>query len=63
MHTEDLAALDDITEDTVLSELKERSNHGSCYTFVGDILLFLNPNEEQNIYGLEVRALMCVIYF
>lgn len=60
MHTEDLAALEDITEDTVLCELKERTTHGSCYTFVGDTLLFLNPNEDQDIYGIEVRAIVYI---
>uniref|UniRef100_A0A1B6LPF4 Neither inactivation nor afterpotential protein C n=1 Tax=Graphocephala atropunctata TaxID=36148 RepID=A0A1B6LPF4_9HEMI len=56
MHTEDLAALEDITEDTVLCELQERNKHNTNYTFVGDILLFLNPNAEQDIYNLEMQT-------
>ncbi|XP_054282333.1 neither inactivation nor afterpotential protein C isoform X3 [Macrosteles quadrilineatus] len=53
MHVEDLAALEDITEDTVLSELQERTKEGHCYSFIGDVLLFLNPNSEQDIYSFE----------
>lgn len=59
MHTEDLAALEDVTEDTVLYELQERNKKGQNYTFIGDILLFLNPNVEQDIYGLEVSTSVC----
>lgn len=51
---EDLAALEEITEDTIVNELFERHMSGSHYTFIGDVLLFLNPNEELNIYGPEV---------
>ncbi|CAG2061376.1 unnamed protein product, partial [Timema podura] len=53
MHTEDLAALDQITEDTILVELHERLKQGHSHTFVGDVLLVINPNEEQDIYGLK----------
>lgn len=56
MRVEDLAALEPITEEAVLSELQERLRRGHCYTFVGDVLLLLNPNEQQNIYGPEVNS-------
>lgn len=62
MHTEDLASLEDITEDTVLCELQERYNHGNTYSFVGDVLLYLNPNKEQDIYSLEVHAICSIIF-
>ncbi|XP_025994439.1 neither inactivation nor afterpotential protein C isoform X2 [Solenopsis invicta] len=51
MLTEDLAALDIITEDIILNELRERLERGEYHTFIGDILLVLNPNEEHDIYG------------
>ncbi|XP_071448821.1 neither inactivation nor afterpotential protein C isoform X2 [Hetaerina americana] len=51
MFTEDLAALDVISEDLVLDQLHQRLRRGLCHTFIGDVLLFLNPNEQQNIYG------------
>lgn len=57
MHTEDLAALDHITEDIILDELHHRLQLGQFHTFVGDILLVLNPNEDQDIYGPEVNLI------
>lgn len=51
MFTEDLAALDYLTEDTMLDELHERFRQGHFQTFVGDVLVILNPNEIQDIYG------------
>ena len=54
MFSEDLAALENLTEDSILNELHERLKIGSFHTFVGDILLLLNPNEELDIYGPKV---------
>ncbi|KAJ8867609.1 hypothetical protein PR048_031411 [Dryococelus australis] len=51
MYVEDLAALEDIREEAILAELQERLKHGHFHTFVGDVLLVLNPNEQQDIYG------------
>ncbi|KAK0157852.1 hypothetical protein PV328_011542 [Microctonus aethiopoides] len=51
MLTEDLAALESLTEDTILDELHERLRQGDFHSFVGDVLLILNPNEIQDIYG------------
>lgn len=56
MNVEDLAALDRLTEDIILQELSARLKKGQFHTFVGDILLVLNPNEQQDIYGQEVNA-------
>lgn len=52
---EDLAALETLTEDTILDELHERLRQGYYHSFIGDILLILNPNEQQDIYGSDVR--------
>lgn len=54
MITEDLAALDVLTEDMILNELCERLQRGEYHTFVGDVLLILNPNEKHNIYDAYV---------
>ncbi|XP_043467066.1 neither inactivation nor afterpotential protein C isoform X3 [Leptopilina heterotoma] len=56
MLTEDLSALDNLTEDNILNELHERLRLGFFHTFVGDILLILNPNEEQSIYEANYHA-------
>lgn len=57
MFTEDLAALDILTEDVILDELREKLQRGEYHTFIGDILLILNPNEEHDIYGIHVSLI------
>lgn len=57
MDVEDLAALDYLTEDSILKELESRTTNGNFQTYIGDILLTLNPNEHQNIYTKEVSKL------
>jgi hypothetical protein len=54
MHPEDLATMETLNEDTILTELHERLKQGHCHTFVGDVLLVLTPNEQQPIYSDEV---------
>ncbi|XP_018328516.1 neither inactivation nor afterpotential protein C isoform X2 [Agrilus planipennis] len=53
MHVEDLAALDIITEDAIIQELYARMKAGQFHSFIGDILLIVNPNERMDIYGEE----------
>lgn len=57
MFMEDLAALETLTEDAILDELHERLRQGYYHSFIGDILLILNPNEQQDIYGSDVRII------
>lgn len=54
MFTEDLAALDILTEDMILDELCGRLQRGEYHTFIGDVLLILNPNEQHDIYDAHV---------
>lgn len=54
MHVEDLAALDRLSEEAILRELEARFKQNHFHTFIGDILLVLNPNEHQNIYNDKV---------
>lgn len=58
MLTEDLAALDVLSEDEILDQLRERLQRGDYHTFVGDVLLILNPNEEHDIYGAYVSFIL-----
>ncbi|XP_017777903.1 PREDICTED: neither inactivation nor afterpotential protein C [Nicrophorus vespilloides] len=53
MYVEDLAALDKLSEETIIQELQARMKQLQYHTFVGDILLVLNPNENHDIYGEE----------
>lgn len=54
MHLEDLAALKVVSEDTVLDELQNRHLDGLSYTFVGDVLLYMNPNRDEPLYEKKV---------
>ncbi|RVE54658.1 hypothetical protein evm_000779 [Chilo suppressalis] len=53
MQVEDLAALDILTEETILAELQTKLVKGSFMSFIGDVLLILNPNTNDDIYNEE----------
>lgn len=55
MYVEDLAALEKLTEDTILEELKNRFEKGYTYTFVGDVLLSLNSNDMPKEFPRSVN--------
>lgn len=55
MLVEDLASLNKINEKNVMDLLRERYEIENYYSFVGDVLVALNPNENQDIYGEKVR--------
>lgn len=46
MYVEDLAALEKISEENIVEELRNRLEKGQSYTFVGDVLISLNSNEQ-----------------
>ncbi|KAJ0181639.1 hypothetical protein K1T71_002361 [Dendrolimus kikuchii] len=50
MQVEDLATLEVLTEDTILTELETKMKKRSFTSFVGDLLLVLNPNSSADIY-------------
>lgn len=54
MQVEDLAALESLTEDNILCELQIKYQKGIFMTFIGDVLLILNPNTHEDIYNEEV---------
>lgn len=54
MQVEDLAALDTLTEDNVLNELQIKLIKGNFTSFIGDVLLILNPNTNNDIYNETV---------
>jgi myosin-3/myosin XVI len=56
--TDDLAVLGDLTEEILLSELKQRYGKDNIYTYVGDILVALNPYKELRIYDKQVSSLL-----
>lgn len=54
MIVEDLAAIDEVNEEKIMSVLQERFKRGLYYTYIGDILIFVNPNTPLQIYGHKV---------
>ncbi|XP_060063803.1 myosin-IIIb-like [Ylistrum balloti] len=50
-YTDDLAHLSDLDEQTILKELKDRYECDMIYTYIGDILVSVNPYKQLNIYG------------
>lgn len=55
MVVEDLAALDKLTEDKIIDELKRRLLKGNSYSFIGDVLLSLNSNELPTTFSTSVN--------
>ncbi|CAH1782096.1 unnamed protein product [Owenia fusiformis] len=52
--TDDLASLSHMTENLLLTELHQRYSQSRIYTYVGDILIAVNPFTMLSIYGKEV---------
>lgn len=51
---EDLAALERLNDDSILDEIRNRFKIGSTYSFIGDVLLSLNPNKSVPVYDKKV---------
>eukprot|EP01137_Pigoraptor_chileana_P012115 Opistho-2@64101 len=47
----DLVFLPEVTENAVVDALVRRYNHSRIYTYVGDVVLSLNPFKAVDIYG------------
>lgn len=54
MYVEDLAALEPLSDDGLLNEIKNRLKIGGTYSFIGDVLLSMNPNKVHPIYDRKV---------
>ena len=55
--TDNLAALESLTEEGMVSALQKRYKEHVIYTFVGDILVACNPFEQLPIYSEAYRPL------
>lgn len=56
MYSEDLAAIENPTEQLILDCLRKRIEMGSTYSFIGDILLSLNSNDLEPEFSPEFHA-------
>ncbi|CAF3797986.1 unnamed protein product [Rotaria sordida] len=52
---DDLAKLSLLTEDILLEHLKERYERDLIYTYLGDILVAVNPFNETSLYTSQIR--------
>ncbi|XP_061169935.1 myosin-IIIb-like isoform X3 [Saccostrea echinata] len=51
--SDDLATLENLDEETIVSQLECRYSQGQIYTYIGDILLAVNPFRPLTIYTEE----------
>jgi len=54
MYRDDLATLFGVTECKVLETLEARYAQANIYTYIGDILILVNPFNTCLLYGPEV---------
>lgn len=50
MYMDDLAALEVLSEDTIVDQLRKRYDSNQIYTNIGDILVAVNPFENLGLY-------------
>ncbi|XP_068193571.1 unconventional myosin-XV [Antennarius striatus] len=54
---EDMTQLEEMHEGAILLNLKMRSEHERIYTYIGSILVSVNPYKMYNIYGTDMVML------
>lgn len=57
---EDLATLENLSESVIVDQLNKRFNLGFIYTYIGDILIALNPFKKLGIYGEDVSCWLII---
>ncbi|CAB4004449.1 unconventional myosin-XV-like, partial [Paramuricea clavata] len=50
---EDMIKMDDLHEGSILFNMKKRYRNGLIYTYIGQILMSVNPYKMFDIYGLD----------
>ncbi|XP_034180215.2 myosin-IIIb isoform X1 [Osmia lignaria lignaria] len=56
MYMDDLAALDMLSEDAIVEQLQHRYEQAQIYTYIGDILVAVNPFTNLGLYtGIEQK--------
>ncbi|XP_060082703.1 unconventional myosin-XVI-like [Ylistrum balloti] len=54
--TDNLTDLADISESTILKEIQQRFSNSQIYTFIGDVLIAVNPFKEMSCYSKSISA-------
>ncbi|XP_041975163.1 myosin-IIIb-like isoform X2 [Aricia agestis] len=55
MYTDDLATLEALTEDAIVEQLHKRYSQNQIYTYIGDILVAVNPFTDIGIYTSKTQ--------
>ncbi|XP_059607576.1 myosin-IIIb-like isoform X2 [Phlebotomus argentipes] len=55
MYMDDLAGLEILTEDAITEQLQKRYECNQIYTYIGDILLAVNPFANVGLYGCNYQ--------
>ncbi|KAJ8350779.1 hypothetical protein SKAU_G00259090 [Synaphobranchus kaupii] len=55
--SDDLASLSELTDSSLLYEMQKRYGNDQIYTYIGHILLLVNPNKDLPIYSTLVSQL------
>lgn len=59
MYLDDLAALEVLSEESIVEQLKNRYDSNQIYTNIGDILIAVNPFENLGLYGPSHQRKYC----
>ncbi|XP_068626499.1 myosin-IIIb-like isoform X4 [Battus philenor] len=57
MYTDDLATLEALTEDAIVEQLQKRYSQNQIYTYIGDILVAVNPFTDIGIYTTKTQQM------
>lgn len=63
MYTDDLATLETLSEEAIVDQLQKRYTQNQIYTYIGDILVAVNPFTDIGIYTTKVTQykIKCLI--
>ena len=60
----DFVLLDDLTTDAFMVNLKQRFTKGKIYTYIGEVVVSVNPYRAMVIYDKEyVQVCQCVCVY
>ncbi|KAJ7358954.1 hypothetical protein OS493_019858 [Desmophyllum pertusum] len=55
----DMSTLRDISDETIAENLKQRLKGGIIYTYIGRVLIAVNPFKDLDLYGPDVLEIYC----
>jgi len=54
LYQDDLAGMDDISEEKIAVAMGNRFTQGNYHTYAGDVLLIINPLADTGLYEKQV---------